>query len=162
MNNKINLSTTELAERVAIIKRFKELLISQRERFKQYLAVLDKQKDIIESGTAEDIISHVELEEKIVGDIFTIQKSLVPMQSMYKTVLKTESPESADIPLLSETLEKLKKTAALRSIRNKDLLEKRMVIIRNEMKSLRTGPLAKTRRSVYAAGEQPVLIDIKG
>ena len=36
----IEISETELAERVALLKRFKELLKKQREKFRDYLGVL--------------------------------------------------------------------------------------------------------------------------
>ena len=63
-------SSSELNHRIAVIKRFKELLITQRDRFRVYLDPLDRQKDVIETGSADDLLHHVELEEKIVADIF--------------------------------------------------------------------------------------------
>ena len=69
----------EIASRITLLKRFRELLQSQRERFEAYLTVLDKQKDKIESGSVEDLLAHVDLEEKIVADIISIQKVAEPL-----------------------------------------------------------------------------------
>ncbi|GMO26066.1 MAG: hypothetical protein Ta2B_06020 [Termitinemataceae bacterium] len=160
------MTDSELNERVAIVKRFKALLQEQRKRFMQYLEVLDKQKEIIENGKAEDIISHVELEEKIVADIFAIQKSVEPMQAMFKTAFAAGknagklNSEAYEIPQINTAIENLKVTAVERSTRNKEMLEKRMVMVRNEMKSLRGSSFK--RRSVYADPNQPVLIDMHG
>ena len=83
--SKTTLSQSELNQRVAVIKRFKELLKAQRDRFQSYLSALDKQKDVIERGTADDLMRHVELEEKIVADIFSIQKVIDPLEEMYRS-----------------------------------------------------------------------------
>jgi hypothetical protein len=154
-----NLSETEIGERIAIVKRFKELLLDQRARFQNYLEVLDKQKDLIETGKPDDLISHIELEEKIVADIFAIQKAVVPMQVLYNAVWK-DKPD-AEIPQISAVLEHLKVQALDRSTRNKAMFEQRMATLRTEMKALRSNPF-KQRRSVYSDPNQPMLIDIQG
>ena len=77
-----NISPAELKKRVDVLKRFKELLKAQRDRFHTYLDTLDRQKDVIEQGSAEDLLKHVELEEKIVADIFSMQKVIDPLELM--------------------------------------------------------------------------------
>jgi hypothetical protein len=156
----------EIQRRVAVLKRFRELLRAQRDRFREYLHVLDKQKDIIEKGRAEDLITHVELEEQIVSDIFAIQKVINPLEDMYHTLTGAASPAlpdaaSAELPGLKSALEALKTEAAVRSERNKRLLSKRMEELRSEIKSLRNNPY-KAQRSVYSDSPPPSLIDIKG
>ncbi|GHV84134.1 hypothetical protein AGMMS50212_14740 [Spirochaetia bacterium] len=157
--SKVEPSEKEVGERIAILKRFKELLIEQRKRFQNYLEVLDKQKNIIESGKPEDLLSHVELEEKIVVDIFKIQKSVKPMQALYKAVWKGK--DAPEIPEITAALDNLKAEASRQVQENKELLQKRMVVIRNEIKNIRSNPY-KARKSVYADQNQPSLIDIKG
>jgi hypothetical protein len=164
-------SPEEVTRRVAILKRFRELLKAQRDRFREYLEVLDKQKDLIEQGGTEDLISHVELEEKIVADIFSIQKVIDPLEDMYRSfapeALKTGHPQGdlprkdSDIPDLKSALEGLKREAVVRAERNKELLSKRMAELRSEIKSLRGNPFAP-RRSVYGGDDSASLIDIKG
>jgi hypothetical protein len=166
------ISPEEVTRRVAVLKRFRELLKAQRDRFREYLEVLDKQKDVIEQGGTEDLISHVELEEKIVADIFSIQKVIDPLEDMYRTFYPEgygaaqpqggPSPGAgSDVSDLKSALEGLKREAVIRSERNKELLSKRMVELRSEIKSLRGNPYA-ARRSVYGGEGSASLIDIKG
>ena len=169
------ISADELAQRVAILRRFRTLLIQQRDRFRSYLEVLDKQQDIIESGNPEELLSHVELEEKIVADIFSIQKVIDPLEDMYHAVISGFGPgrapgtetlrsEGADeVPSLKAALEDLKNEAVIRSTRNKELLSKRMVELRSEIKVLRNNPYAAaSRRSAYSEGHTASLVDIQG
>jgi hypothetical protein len=170
-----DISPEELAQRVAVLRRFRTLLTQQRDRFRSYLEVLDKQKDIIESGSAEELLSHVELEEKIVADIFSIQKVIDPLEDMYHAAVsgfapagKTARSEASgdgedEVPSLKAALNDLKNEAVLRSTHNKELLSKRMVELRSEIKSLRENPYAaNARRSAYSDGGTASLIDISG
>jgi hypothetical protein len=153
-----DLQPEELAQRVAVLKRFRELLLEQRNRFQDYLAVLDKQKDVIEQGNAERLIAQVEVEEKIVADIFAVQKVIVPLEDMYRT----SYPErESEVPKLKAALEELMAEASTRSARNRDLLSKRMEELRTEIRTLRNNPFAP-RRSVYDNSGSASLIDIKG
>jgi hypothetical protein len=176
--NEADLDPVEVRRRVAVLKRFRELLRQQRDRFAEYLEVLDKQKNVIESGSADELIAHVELEEKIVSDIFSIQKVIDPLENMYQALLPSKetkgrvpfsasvssvssvSIEEKEVPGLKSVLEELKAEAVVRSERNKGLLAKRMEELRLEMKSQRANPYA-LRRSVYSR-ETASLVDIKG
>jgi hypothetical protein len=155
-------SPKELERRVAVLKRFRELLSQQRDRFRQYLDVLDKQKGVIEGGSADDLITHVELEEKIVTDIFAIQKVIDPLEKMYQTTFSpaVQSTEEQEVPGLKAALEELKAEAVIRSQRNRGLLAKRMEELRLEMKTLRAKPYA-IHRSAFS-GESASLVDIRG
>lgn len=154
----IPLTEEEVAHRVAVLKRFRELLVEQRNRFQEYLVVLDKQKDVIETGDADALLSHVELEEKIVSDIFSIQKVLDPLEDLYRASFPERETE---VPKLKEALEELKNEAVQRSQRNKNLLSEQMDKLRNEIKTLRNNPFA-ARRSVYDNSGAASILDIKG
>ncbi|MDR3146655.1 MAG: flagellar biosynthesis protein FlgN [Treponema sp.] len=171
------LSAEELDRRTAILRRFRELLLSQRNRFRDYLELLDKQEGLIEAGSPEALLTHVEMEEQIVGDIFSIQKVIDPLEDMYRTVYPEASGASpspaaggtgavdsglpGEIGGLKTALEGLKAEAALRLDRNRELLSKRMLEIRSEIKNLRGNPFA-ARPSIYAGSGAPSLIDIRG
>jgi hypothetical protein len=164
----------ELAQRVAILKRFRTLLTQQRDRFRAYLEVLDRQKDIIETGDAGALLAHVELEEKIVADIFSIQKVIDPLEDMYHAALSGFAPPRAgmavgrgqppddDVPGLKAALEGLKGEAVLRSTRNRELMSKRMAELRAEIKSLRNNPYAAARSASFSDGQAASLVDITG
>jgi hypothetical protein len=162
------LSEKEVSQRVAIFKRFKELLRTQRDRFQTYLDVLDRSRDVIGHGTADELIRHVELEEKIVADIYSIQQVIDPLDKMYRVVLPSEAavplaPRAADddVPSLKAALEGLKREAVARAGRNKELLSRRMAELRSEIKTLRSNPYTKRQQS-FSSTLPPGLVDISG
>jgi uncharacterized small protein (DUF1192 family) len=169
-NDSKTISSVELGQRVAVLKRFKELLKAQRDRFNSYLHALDKQKDVIRSGTTDDLLRHVELEEKIVADIFSIQKVIDPLEEMYKSV-KVKKPAKGgtrsaeketgeeEVISLKEALDGLKAEAVVRSERNRELLAKRMSELRSEINSLKSNAYAKRK---FENNIGPSYIDIKG
>jgi len=160
------ISPNELGQRVAVLKRFKELLKAQRDRFQAYLTALDKQKDVIQSGTTDELLQYVELEEKIVTDIFSIQKVIDPLEEMYQSARMDKfgpksdglRSESGEVASLKEALDNLKTEAVVRSERNRELLAKRMAELRSEIKSLKS-QYPKRRPD---SSQTPSLIDLKG
>jgi hypothetical protein len=173
VNTSTKISSSELAQRVAILKRFKILLSQQRERFHSYLDLLDKQQNVIESGSAEDLLTYVEIEEKIVADIYSIQKVIDPLEEMYNTVVFEHSPSKSpakiestgsqeEVPTLKASLEILKNEAVIRSTKNKELLSKRMLELREEIKSLRNNPYTASGRSAYSNSNKASLVDLQG
>ncbi|MDR0668632.1 MAG: flagellar biosynthesis protein FlgN [Treponema sp.] len=156
------LDREELNQRIAILRRFRTLLVEQRDRFRAYLEELDQQKDVIETGSAEELIAHVAMEEKIVADIFAIQKVIVPLDTMYHSAPDSSGAE-AEVQGLKSALDNLKKEAVIRSNRNKDILSRRMMEIREEIKSLRANP--RRPGGNYAPLTRPggpSLVDITG
>jgi hypothetical protein len=165
------IDSAELAQRVAILRRFKTLLTQQRDRFRSYLDLLEKQQNVIESGSAEDLLTYVEIEEKIVADIFSIQKVIDPLEEMYYTAIAGQNPQKAaaksdssdEVPSLKASLERLKSEAVIRSTKNKELLSKRMLELRSEIKSLRNNPYAaNSRRTSFNDTGTASLVDIHG
>ena len=63
----------ELLERVALLRKFKSVLEQQRNKFKEYLSVLEKQQNSIESENPETILAHTELEQQVVKNISNLQ-----------------------------------------------------------------------------------------
>jgi hypothetical protein len=157
------ISAGELSRRVAVLRRFRAMLTEQRNRFQSYLEVLDRQRQVIETGTPEELIVHVELEEKIVADIFSIQKVIDPLDEMYRVIDSGKAGQAGgdEILGLKTSLEKLKNEAASRSGRNRELLSQRMAEIRSEIKALQSNPYLKSARTAFAP-PPPALVDISG
>jgi hypothetical protein len=155
-----SIDANELAQRVALLRRFRELLIRQKEHFQGYLAALEKQQAVIESGSAEELLAHVELEEQIVADIFSIQKVIDPLEDMYQAAIPFAPAD--DVPALKSALENLKNQAVTQFAHNRDLLSSRMAEIRAEIKSLRNNPFANQARSMYQNSVSASLVDISG
>ena len=154
------ISEGELTQRMAVVKRFKELLEQQRERFRVYLAELDRERLAIGTGSADEIIAHVDLEEQIVEDIFSIQKVIDPLEVMYNAA----GPylPANDVSSLKAALDDLKIQAAARSGQNRDLLSRRMADINSEIQTIKNNPfISKVRHALYQ-NVTSSLIDIMG
>ena len=149
LSNK-ELSQNEVTQRTAILRQFRELLKAQRNRFGEYLNVLEKQKHVIEKGSADSLIRHVELEEKIVEDIFSIQKVINPLEEMYRDIRQGDVHDNDEVIDLKSALEGLKTEAISRSKRNRLLLSQRMTEVRSEIKNVNSSPYARPPSAIPA------------
>jgi len=155
------MSQAEIARRVAVLRRFKALLGQQRERFRNYLALLENQETVIGSGSGEEILAHVELEGRVVADIFSTQRVIRPLEDMYLAAAPRD-PADDGVSSLKTALEDLKAKAQAQSAKNRELLSVRMAGIRAEMNVLKDSPFVKSARSVYGDVVAPSLVDVKG
>jgi hypothetical protein len=161
-------SSEELSQRIGTLKRFREMLLAQRDRFRQYLAVLDKEQDVIARGNTEALLSYVELEEHILLDICNIQKVIDPLERLYRDLVVSgggaegaQAEEEIELGSLKAVVERLKEDATANAARNRGLLSRRMAEIRAEIKELRGNPYA-ARQSIYADSGKPLMIDVEG
>ena len=150
------LNEVEIAERVATLKRFRNLLEEQRLKFRRYLEVLEKQEKSIADENAEAILQHTELEESIIAEIFTIQKVLDPLEYMYT---KAGSAPDAAIPQLKTDLDNLQQQVLAQNKKNRDLLQSHMTGLRQQIASLKR-PYAH-KESIFAeAGATATFVDV--
>lgn len=156
---KEELSDKEFQQRVAVLKRFRELLERQREKFADYLKVLERQKADIESDNVDALVSHVEIEQSIVSEIFTFQKVIDPLEDMYRAAYHVAEIPS-DIPRIQADLGELKEEVLKRNQENRGLLKQRMSMLRQEITGLRN-PFQKSK-SIYGSSAEPSVIDIRG
>jgi hypothetical protein len=153
------MADAELDRRVAILHRFRELLIQQREKFRRYLDVLDRERDDIEEGDVDTLASHVEMEEQIVSEIYTFQKAIDPLEEIYRAAYPAAS-EDPELPAIKGSLDQLREEVLRRNAENRTLLKRRMEMVRAEIAGFRS-PL-KARASVYAGSGGGTLVDIEG
>lgn len=99
------LSRQEIDQRVAVLKRFKALLQEQRKKFSDYLVVLETQERSIHEENIDALVHHTELEQSIIGDIFTIQKVIDPIEEMYR--LGMPDKDDTEVVRLKSDLNKL-------------------------------------------------------
>lgn len=152
------LTEEQVRERVAVLKRLKELLSRQRTKFENYLVVLDHEHTDIEGGNVEAMTAHVEMEQSVVQEIFTIQKVIDPLEDMYNAAYPTGESE---VPLLKTTLETMKQDVLKKSESNRALLRERMDSMRQEIAELKVGAYKRPNR-VYGGNDRSgSLIDIK-
>lgn len=160
----------ELERRVALLRRFRELLGQQRGKFERYLDVLEHERVDIETGDVDKLVAHVELEEQIVSEIYTFQKVIDPLDELYRAAFaaagglaigKAElAGDRAEVPELKGALDGLRSEVLRRNKENRVLLGQRMDLLRGEIASLRN-PM-KARKSVYASGGEARVLDISG
>lgn len=151
-------------ERVAILKRFRKLLEQQRNKFQEYLTVLESQQGKIENEDAASIVAHAELENQIVKNLASLQKVIVPMQGMYKAIVPAvPMADNANVEQLQLDLANLQKQVLAQNERNRNLLKSQMGKIKTQITNLNLMNPYRGRSSVYseklAAGS---MISIEG
>ncbi|NLK45826.1 MAG: flagellar biosynthesis protein FlgN [Treponema sp.] len=145
MTDTLNLTQTEIDERVAILKRLRHLLKQQRTKFQEYLLVLEKQEVSIKSDDVNVIYAQAEIEEQIVSNINNLQRVIKPMEDLYRSVYPQGE---AEIPQLKTDLYKLQTQVLAQNERNRNLLKNNIVHIRSQIAKLKN-PYAN-RKSIYA------------
>ncbi|HAO29926.1 MAG TPA: flagellar biosynthesis protein FlgN [Treponema sp.] len=148
------LSQEELDERVAILRRFRSLLEQQRNKFREYLLVLEKQEGTIEAEDPDAIIAHSELEEQIVRNIGSLQKVIAPMQQLYQTShAATYNPQEA-IPIdsIQNELSRLQTQVLAQNEKNRALLRSHISSLRTQMAQFKNP--YNNRQSVYAGTDR--------
>ena len=123
------LNDSEIAERVAVLKRFRTLLEEQRLKFREYLTVLEKQEK------TESILQHTELEESIIAEIFTIQKVIDPLEYLYTDICSDET--DSDIPHLKTDLDDLQQRVLDQNKKNRELLQTYVSGLRQQVAALK-------------------------
>ncbi|MGI5061685.1 flagellar biosynthesis protein FlgN [Treponema denticola] len=129
------LSRQEIDQRVAVLKRFKALLQEQRKKFSDYLVVLETQERSIHEENIDALVHHTELEQSIIGDIFTIQKVIDPIEEMYR--LGMPDKDDTEVVRLKSDLNKLQSQVMDQNQKNRELLQSRMADLRQEMISIK-------------------------
>ncbi|HAP42890.1 MAG: hypothetical protein A2087_05985 [Spirochaetes bacterium GWD1_61_31] len=151
-------SPEEMNQRVAVLKRFRELLVRQRDKFRDYLKVLDNQRADIENGDVDALVVHVEAEQGMVAEIFAVQKVIDPLEDMYRAAYHGAAPEGIDD--LKASLGELQTEVVKRNGQNQVLLKQRVEMLRHEIMTI-NNPYSK-RKSVYSGNPEPRALDIKG
>lgn len=141
------ISAQELEERVALLKKFRELLQQQREKFREYLNILEKQENSIETENPDALLAHTELEQQVVSNILNLQKVIVPMSDLYNARGGNANSEKS-ITDLQNDLSSLREKVLAQNAKNRDLLRVHITQIRTKINSLRNP--YKNARSVYS------------
>ena len=145
------LSKEELDERIAILKRFRKLLEQQRNKFQEYLMVLESQEGRIEMEDGDSIAAHAELENQIVKNLASLQKVIVPMQGMYNAIMPgVPVADNASVGQLQLDLANLQKQVLAQNERNRNLLQNQMGKIKNQLGNMNLRNPYRGRSSVYA------------
>ena len=145
------LTQQELDERIAVLRKFRTLLEQQRDKFREYLDVLEKQQDSILSKDAETLRSQTELGKDVVKNIVNLQKVIVPMHDLCNAVDPSSAGTADDaraVPELQSDLADLKQKVLTQNRKNRALLQSRMTTVHTQLASLKNP--YRYNRSVYA------------
>ncbi len=140
-------------QKVAVLKRLREMLQHQREKFQGYLTLLEHEESSIARGDAESLLAQVEMEKSIIADIFSLKKVIEPLEILYQAAYPMTE---ATVPRLKAVLEKMGEQVIAHNARNRALLRERMEELRMEIASLRSWPRAEAHFTPPA----PRLVDI--
>jgi len=145
---------TLIDERIMLLKKLRETMLHQRDKFKNYLNLLEKEEAAIIEDDMEKLEQHIQLEQSIIQEIYSIQRVINPLEDMYRASFPEKE---ATIPELKISLEKLKSMVTGRNLKNRLLLKERMENLRLQIKNL---PRAFTAASPYADIGVPSMVDI--
>lgn len=148
------LTQEEIDERIAVLHRLRKLLEEQRDKFREYLIVLEKQQGKIEEEDGDALFAHTELEAQIVANISSLQKVIDPMQKMYSATVssseKKPSDAENDVMKIQTDLADLQKKVLAQNEKNRNLLKIHISRVREELNDLTMQNPYRGRRSVYA------------
>ena len=145
--DKKKITHSELEMRVAVLKRFKSLLQEQRDKFSEYLYVLEKQEVSIAENNIEAVMQHTELENNIIRNILNIQKVIEPIEKMYSL----SNPQDENVLQLKNDLGRLQKSIQKQNEKNRIILNEKMAHVRKEISNF---PVKnKYANSVYSREE---------
>lgn len=145
---------TPIDERIMLLKKLKETLLCQRDKFRNYLDLLEKEEAVIIDNDMEKLEHHIQLEQSIVQEIYVIQRVINPLEDMYRVAFPEKE---ATIPKLKISLEELKGMVKGRNLKNRLLLKERMENLRLQIKNLPRNFIAV---SPYANIGVPSMVDI--
>lgn len=142
-----SLSRDEFNERVRILRRYREALARQRDRFRNYLQVLETRG--ASGDPAEELEFHVELEASIVKEITSFERTIEPLETLYRA---HDPHGSEEIPALREALARTRDEVLRRTKHNQEVLRHQLDAIRREISSLK---VLRARRPSFASVAEP-------
>lgn len=144
----MELTKEELEERVSILRKFKALLEQQRNKFREYLTVLEKQEASIKSENPELLLAHTELEQQVVKNLSSLQKVIIPMSKLYKNLnISSGNEDSQSIKEIQNELISLQNKVLEQNKINRDLLRVHIESIKMQIQNFKNP--YKNLRTVY-------------
>jgi hypothetical protein len=148
------LTPEQIDERVAVLKRYRALLVQQREKFAQYLKTLEKQENSIENEDAELLLAHTELEQQVLSSISSLKKCILPMEALYKESLnstwKAQDADAISIQRIESELDNLQAKVLAQNEKNRSLLKSHMTALRTRINRIYQANPYRGKVSVYA------------
>ncbi len=139
LDQSISFTSSETAHRVAVVRRLKTLLEEQREKFGEYLELLERESDAIARRDTAALMGQVEHERRVVQAIVSFGRIIGPIQEVYLTLY----PErNRDIETLKAAVEQMRNDVVKKNEANRVLLRARMNELKDRVESLKS-PIRK-------------------
>lgn len=148
------LTMEELDARVALLRRLRDYLVKQRERLVDYLELLEREEEAITSEDVERLHIHVEMEHRILKDLFSLQRVIVPLKEMYRAMYPTGHRE---IEYLERSVGELTRKAFAHNEENRKLLQLQMASLKERIEALR---IPQFRKNLFASSHTSHSVDI--
>ena len=142
-----------MAQVVQILKLMREYLTRQRDGFKSYLSLLEKEEEAILRDDSEKLEYYIRIEQSIVLEICTLQRVINPLEEIY---LRAYPEKEDSIQELEDSLNRLKEKVLLKNKNNRQVLKERLESLRQEIKSLGK----RFNSSPYARIGVPSMVDL--
>jgi len=144
--------------RLAILRKLKDHLTSQRNKFYDYLTLLELEEADIAEGDFVTLKIHTEMEKEVLEGISAFQKVIDPLEELYRNCPSSTGsfPGEQELPDLRDGIARLKTRVQERNSRNRKLLSDRMEELKREILSIRR-PFQQNSQFVSPS---PSLIDI--
>ncbi len=145
--------TTE--QKVSVLQKLRGRLIEQRERFMQYLGLLDQEQAAVERGDTERLQQQLDTEQLIVSEIDSFQRAIEPLEELYNRAYPRRELE---IPPLRSALQSVQ-----RQVREKVQRNARLLWPDGTAPAPTAGDPLRSRergKSVFADSGSPSVIDI--
>ena len=162
------LSRDELDQRIAFLRRFKDALVRQRQRFQHFLDLLERGAEV--DASPEDALEfHVAVEEAVARDIALFERTIMPLEALYEAHSKDDD---TDIPQIRLALRKTRDEVIRRAHANKAHLKHQIEEISSVVSTTSQTDLRKSSQASRTPGfrisafrhdpvDTPVLVDLK-
>jgi len=122
-----------LSQRIAVLRRYRQMLELQRSRLQDYLDLLDTREAAVRRDDFDGLEAYTFLEAQVIKGIMDAQQCLEPLAVMYRQMV----PEgSQDIDELQTRLESLRQKVLIRNEESRALLKRQMASLKSEIPSL--------------------------
>ena len=138
-------------ERVAILKRLREMLERQRSRFQRYQTLMELQQAAIGDGDLEALDNQLVAERELLADLAAVHRVIVPLRDLIDRRGITLTEEVAN---LDRSVERLRSQVSRHHRSNRELLSRRTKELseRIEAVDLPRRPVRVFRRNDAAGG----------
>ncbi|AFG38742.1 flagellar export chaperone FlgN [Spirochaeta africana] len=151
-------SEHEITQREAVLRKLRRMLERQRERFQDYLHVLDTQQSAIAQDNLDALEQQVELETSVLEQIVQTQKTIAPLEQMYQQ-LNGGTAFPADIAAMQTNLTEMRSRISAHNADNRARLSRQIEQMRHKVAQLR---IPNRHTSPYAAAGGGSMVDIQG